>query len=349
MFHILIDTSTWLDLAQDQKQGALLDSLEVMTKDKLVTLIVPRIVITEFEKNRGKVAERSRQSLSSHFKLVKDAIRKVEGNEEQKNMMIAYLSDMDHRVPLEGGIAETNLVRIEKLLHAGTQVETTDALKARAAERALERKAPCHQDKNAMADAILVETYLEQIRTVKGRERFAFVTHNKKDFSDMDGDHRNPHPDLAGTFSKIKSLYYITLGDCLRRIDPEMVDQAIWEYNYDEPMRGLSEIVGALDLLADQVWYNRHMNWVLEVEHGKHKIVSDKEWQKEFEKNGYKHSQKITPESVWDGARRAAQAKEVELGKENLGPWSDFEWGMINGKLSALRWALGEDWDMLDT
>jgi len=54
-------------------------------------------------------------------------------------------------------------------------------------------------------------------------------------------------------------------------------------------------------------------------------------------------------EDVWKGARKSAKKAERTLGAGNYGPWTDFEWGMINGKLSALRWMLGEDWDELYT
>lgn len=52
---------------------------------------------------------------------------------------------------------------------------------------------------------------------------------------------------------------------------------------------------------------------------------------------------------VLKGALMAAPRVQRRYGKKNLGPWDDFEWGMINGKLSALRWVLGDEWDMLDT
>jgi hypothetical protein len=57
----------------------------------------------------------------------------------------------------------------------------------------------------------------------------------------------------------------------------------------------------------------------------------------------------MTVDTVWAAALAAAKKTEEEVGIENLGPWSDFDWGMLNCKLSAVRWVLGEEWDFLDT
>lgn len=45
--------------------------------------------------------------------------------------------------------------------------------------------------------------------------------------------------------------------------------------------------------------------------------------------------------------RQRVEAEYLEPGE--LGPYTDFELGMLNGKLSALRWVLGSEWDFLDT
>jgi hypothetical protein len=50
---------------------------------------------------------------------------------------------------------------------------------------------------------------------------------------------------------------------------------------------------------------------------------------------------------TWERALRAARQIEDRYGLENLGPWNELERGMINGKLSALGWALGDEWDVL--
>ena len=88
-----------------------------------------------------------------------------------------------------------------------------------------------------------------------------------------------------------------------------------------------SDILVAMDELVDRVWHNRYLVYV-----EKHRSGEDRMSRETLRR-----------------ARESARKIETKYGRANLGPYSDFDWGMINGKLSALRWVLGEDWDELYT
>lgn len=344
MFKLLIDTCVWLDVARDPRQHPVIGVVEEMIKEKRIALVVPTIVLDEFRRNRDRIAKESARSLRAHFQVVKEAVNKVGGAKRRLKTVLSHLDDVGHKIPILGGSAEGALDRIEKLLTTARAIEPSDLVKMRAAERAIARRAPFHHDKNSMADALIIELYHECVRGEHpAGTRFAFITHNKNDFSTEGGNQRLPHVDLATLFSRVKSLYFINLTEALRRIDPSFVTEVMLDYSFDQEPRGLNELLEAEHLHFHQVWYNRHWNLRHAIESGQHRLVSREEWERG------KDSQHTTIEEVWDGALRSAEAVEKRYGKENLGPWTDFEWGMVNGKLSALRWVLGYDWDVLDT
>jgi hypothetical protein len=177
-----------------------------------------------------------------------------------------------------------------------------------------------------------------------GEVRSPFVTHDKHDFSNMAGDECEPHPDLADLFLAADSTYALAIGEVLNDYAPEWMEEVKWEFEYQEEPRLLSEIMGAENLLFRQVWYNRHWNLRTEIERGKHKVVTEAEWEKHP-----KRHQKTAVDTVWVRALAAAKRTEDEIGLENLRPRTDFEWGMLNGKLSAIHWVMDSEWDFLDT
>jgi hypothetical protein len=345
MFNVLIDTCVWLDLAQDRRQTPLLLVVENMVEAGVLRLLVPRIVIEEFGKNRARVAKTSVRSLSTQFHQVKEAVIKAGGDEKRNKELLAQLDDVSHRIPIIGGAAVGALDRIEKLLKAATIIETSDSVMLQAADRALRRRAPCHnENKNSIADAMVIETYFAAVKIMDSAgQRFAFVTHNKTDFSLVGGNQKLPHKDFAAQFSKIKSMYFINLTECLRRIDPSMVTELMWEQPWSQEPRSLSELLKAEDMLFHQVWYNRHWNLRAKIQAGVVKLVDKETYPRK------PSAPETCQKDVWAGALRSAKQVEKKYGKKNLGPWDDFDWGMVNGKLSAIRWMLGDEWDMLDT
>jgi len=324
----------------------MLETLEALMHLGHIELLVPCLVVQEFGKNRERVAKASAKGVSSQVQQVKEAVRALALNARRKKALLAGLDDVKHKIPQLAGAAEAALNHIDRMFSKATAIETSDAVKLAAAERALHRKAPCHhENKNAIADAMLLEIYAHAVRAGKAGERFAFVTHNKHDFSALD--QRKPHDDIALLFTKIKSLYFVNLSELFARIDPSAYSETRWEQSWQQEPRTISEISDSIGIFLNQVWYNRHHNWLWRLEKGEEFIVSREEWEANKDKRGY--MAKHTPEDIYLGARKSALRVERELGPDDIGPWSDFEWGMINGKLSALRWVLGDEWDMLDT
>lgn len=81
--------------------------------------------------------------------------------------------------------------------------------------------------------------------------------------------------------------------------------------------RTLKEIQTEYGKLWDKVWWNRHMS-----HDGNPEI----------------------PDEI-DSGRAAARGVEDRWGKDFLDPGDDVEWGICQGKMMALAWVMGADWD----
>jgi hypothetical protein len=83
----------------------------------------------------------------------------------------------------------------------------------RVIQRALEKKAPFHRDRNSVADAVLIELYSSEAGGNDTADRYCFVTCNYLDFSLPNGDRRQPHHDISGLFADERSRYvYDVIG-----------------------------------------------------------------------------------------------------------------------------------------
>ncbi|NBD28006.1 PIN domain-containing protein [Paenibacillus glycinis] len=343
MFKILIDTCVWLDLAKDYQQLAVLAALEELVQQGEIELVLPRTILDEFARNKDRVMEQSSRSISSTLKRVKEVVEKF-GDPQQKSVVISQLNDVDHRLPILGEAAIEMVSRIERLFANTSVIEIFDTVKLRAAQRAIDKRAPFHRQRNGIDDAILIELYADliEVDAVAGNQ-FAFISHNTHDFSHPNANKKLPHPDIRACFSATRSLYFTSLSEALQYIQPEQFEDLVIEHNWVEEPRRLTEIIEAIDEFTTKVWYNRHQVLREKIEEGIVEIVEKEIFPIKD------HETRPIQRDIWEGALRSAGKVEERFGLDDLGPWDDFEWGMINGKLSALRWVLGEEWDMLDT
>ncbi len=329
--HLLVDTSTWLDLAKRRDGQRWITALRLLVDQRGLRLLVPDVVIDEFERNRDRVETTMTTTVAQRFKLMKQDLGDYGGRDYDQ--ALAVIEGLAHEVPLIGAMTTRNFNDVLDLLRSGTRIDPTDDQRSRVVQRGLEKKAPFHRSRNSVADALLIEMYATAVDGADLTEDpHAFVTTNSDDFSLPNGDQREPHRDLADLFAADGSAYGLGvdgLNAILLGHFGEDIEEFFTETHFEEEPRKLTEIMAAEQELFDRVWYHRSRQHQY--------LLEDAGDDQEVERLI----------SIAGPARARVESTYTEEGQ--LGPYTDFALGMLNGKLSTLRWVLGSEWDFLDT
>jgi len=325
----MVDTSVWLDLAKRRDGQNLIHAIGQVVLDGDVELLVPALVIDEFERNRARIEQSMTTSVADRFKMLKKDLEDLSA--EWHRPAFDAVAGLAHEMPLIGAMAMRNFTDILQLLNDGRPMDDSEVERSRVVQRGLQKRAPFHRHKNSVADALLIELYSTATQdTTNSDERYCFVTSNSDDFSVQRGDQRHPHPDIADLFNEMTSRYFYQvegLNAAIAEYLGEDFEEVLAMSDFQEDPRTLAEILEAEREFFDRVWYERSLLHAYRYEEGNQDGITEAQYQ------------------ISVKAQERVKARRPDLRPVE----SNFEWGMWNGKLSTLRWVLGSEWDFLDT
>jgi hypothetical protein len=254
MHYLIIDTCVWIDLCG--KHTKLLDKIADLVYRGQLVLILPQVVLHEWEAKKDSIIENREASIRGQIKNAR-AIAQHLGQKEA-DYYRGVLDGFQQRKMIEGLIRKEIEAIDDLLKHPSTiMLESTDKVKLQAVDLALAKKAP-FRDRNSMADALIALSALDYV-TEQDLDNCIFVSSNTTDFGSQ-SDKTQIHPDLQPLFDDCGMKYCSNIGLAINQIEAglvsdesiEAVEQDIWiAAMHDAFVVGQRRIVDSLGSVLD--------------------------------------------------------------------------------------------------
>ena len=200
----LVDTNVWISLLTEDKKRYLLNSLQKLTSEKKITLLVPAILLREWNLQKEIQLELFKKTHSATLNVATHS-----GMQSIKPQLMNEIEEVKRKIQ-----------EIDFLLTEGIQIKISAKVKTLTIDRTNLRLAPFHNKITSLNDCQLYFSAIEYLRKRRITE-FFFITKNTKDFSNPEKPADELHVDLL--VEGLKICYFTELGKCFQNFKEEFL------------------------------------------------------------------------------------------------------------------------------
>lgn len=189
----LIDTNIWTALLNEDKEGYLLSALESFIKSDKLILLIPQILLEEWEKEKKKQIEQRRKA---YLETINNTTRST--SQHIRQILNYELEKVKNRAE-----------KIDYILRSNKPIRISAKVKSDTIDRSRSGLAPFHKNKLSFNDSQLYFSVIEYLKKNRLND-FVFVTKDKNDFGNPGNENLELHKDLIIT--GITTCYFTELG-----------------------------------------------------------------------------------------------------------------------------------------
>lgn len=209
MIYVSLDTNIlmyFFDFAYEDSNP--LDYLTYWIEQKQIEIILPEIIIEEWERNKELERNRKLKQLKDFFNL------------SEKVLPNGYISQFNNPTFFEL-VFNNHFESVDQFIKTKTnKVQLTDELRDKVLDWGLLRKAPM-QNKSSLADTIILITFLEFVKKNGGNE-FYFISNDQAAFFESNKGEKTIHSDLKDEFELLNIQAYLKIDSLIHLLKTKL-------------------------------------------------------------------------------------------------------------------------------